>query len=201
MPLMRVPSGQQLFEEWHQLNCSRCHWTWTCMYLGYFPLLVSTYVVCERLSVMHKQVSGWTVNFGSKFWECPTLRTVEYPSPPPPPRKLKFRQILELWVLTWLRVPPPQKKLKFRQILELWVLTWQSNPPPPWKFKYRQILEFWVLTWQSTSPHPKNWNLGRSWNFEFWLGRVPPLPQNWNLGRSWNFEFWLGRVPPLKIEI
>ena len=35
------------------------------------PLLVSTYVVCERLSVMHKQVSGWTVNFGSKFRECP----------------------------------------------------------------------------------------------------------------------------------
>ena len=31
----------------------------------------------------------------------------------------------------WLgRVPPP-KKLKFRQILELWVLTWQSISPTP----------------------------------------------------------------------
>ena len=33
----------------------------------------------------------------------------------------------------------------------------------------------------------------------------PPSPENWNLGRSWHFEFWLGREfpPPLppKIEI
>ena len=25
--------------------------------------------------------------------------------------------------------------------------------------------------------------------------RAPPPPENWNLGRSWHFEFWLGRIP------
>ena len=64
-------------------------------------------------TVMHKQVSGWTVNFGPNF---PVHKfTPEYPPPPenwnlgrswhfvtfqfrntPPPRKLKFRQILAL---------------------------------------------------------------------------------------------------------
>ena len=34
---------------------------------------VSTYVVCERLSVMHNQVSGWTVNFCPNFPESPFL--------------------------------------------------------------------------------------------------------------------------------
>ena len=126
------------FEVWKYFGCLWVsHWRSDFLVpsevlLSHRYLLVSTYVVCERLSVMHKQVSGWTVNFGSKFWECPTLRTVEYPP--------------HLW------------KLKFRQILELWVLTWQSTPPP-------------------------NLNLGRSWNFEFWLGRVPPSPQ-WKLWES-----------------
>ena len=93
--------------------------------------------------------SGW--KFGSKFWECPTIR----------------------------RMPPPPK-LKFRQILALWVLTWQSTPPPP-----------------------ENWNLGRSWHFEFWLGRVPPPPKNWNLGRSWNFRVltWQSTPPPPPLKL
>ena len=45
-------------------------------------------------------------------------------------------------------------------------------------------------------PTTENWNLGRSWHFEFWLGWEYP-PPNWNLGRSWHFEFWLGwEYPP-----
>ena len=69
----------------------------------------------------------------------------------------------------------------------------------------------------SRIPPPENWNLGRSWHFEFWLGRTPPPPpENWNLGRSWHFdlaeppphwnlgrywdfEFWLGKHPPPQI--
>ena len=74
---------------------------------------------------------------------------------------------------------------------------------------------------QSTPPPPhENWNLGRSWHFEylqFWLpefppplwklkfrqilalwvfsvltSRVPPTSpsENWNLGRSWHFEYF-----------
>ena len=147
---------------------------------------------------MHKQVSGWTVNFGSKFWECPTLRTVEYHPPP----KLKFREILELWVLTWQSNPPHPHPENWN-LGKSWNFEFWLGRVPPWKLKFRQILELWVLTWQSTPPPPGNLNLGKSWNFEFWLGRVPPPPpppENWNLGKSWNFEFWLGRVPPWKLK-
>ena len=69
------------------------------------------------------------------------------------------------------RTPPPRKKLKFRQILALWVLTFQIPPPPQlrsWQFGF----------WLSRTPPPlENWNLGRSWHFGFWLSRSPPPPQ------------------------
>ena len=46
-----------------------------------------------------------------------------------------------------------------------------QNPPPP-PLKFSQILALWVLT---TSEYPPgNWNLGRSWHFEFWLIQNPP---------------------------
>ena len=126
-------------------------------------------------TVMHKQVSGWTVNFGSKFWECPTLRTVDYPQPnplPPHPRKLKFSQISALWVLTWLRVPPP---LKIEIQADLVTLSFDLA--------------------ESTPPPSKNWNLGRSWHFEFWLGWEYPHPPS-DLGWA---KFTLEYPPPVKI--
>ena len=63
--------------------------------------LVSTYVVCERLSVMHKQVCGWTVNFPeSPFLEFQTRK----PPPPPPP----FRKTSDLrWPKFTPEYPPP----------------------------------------------------------------------------------------------
>ena len=57
----------------------------------------------------------------------------------PPPRKLKFRQILTLWVFSVSEYPPP-KKLKFRQILTLWVFSVSEYPPPPnWDLVYRSF--------------------------------------------------------------
>ena len=64
--------------------------------------LVSTYVVCERLSVMHKQVPGWTVNFCPNFPESPFL---EFQTrKPPPPISENFR--LEM-TKVYSRIPPP----------------------------------------------------------------------------------------------
>ena len=45
----------------------------------------------------------------------------------PPPRKLKFRQILGLWVFSITEYPP--SLLKFRQILGLWVFSITEYPP------------------------------------------------------------------------
>ena len=51
------------------------------------------------------------------------------------------------------------------------------------------------------TPEMKKWpDLG---TLSFELARIPSLPENWNLGRSWHFEFWLLQNPhqPQKIEI
>ena len=50
-------------------------------------------------------------------------------------------------------------------------------------------LGIWVLTTQEypPTPHPENWNLARSWHFEFWLPKNPTLPQkescSWSVWR------------------
>ena len=90
-------------------------------------LLVSTYIVCERLSVMQRQA------------RLPEI----------------FHQIAQ-----------------FTPVLEF-----GSRPPPP----PPALKKNWVLTFQNT-PHPiKNWNLGRSWQFGFWISRTPPPPIRWQL--------------------
>ena len=72
------------------------------------PWLVSTYVVCERLSVMHKQVSGWTVNFLSKFSRKPLTGISDQKAPPPP--------ILEKFIFEMTKVysgiPPHFRKVQ-----------------------------------------------------------------------------------------
>ena len=163
---------------------------------GSAGLIVSTYVVCERLSVVKKfQESGIT-----KF----VLKSLRTP-------------YSEIWYRT---LPPP--KLKFGQILLFWVLT-TTEHPSPWKLKFGQILTLWVLTTTEHLPPLPNWNLGRSCHFEFWLlqntplkieiwadlgtlsfdyHRTPaPLYRNWNLGRSGHFEFWLPQNTPPNIQL
>ena len=56
--------------------------------------LVSTYVVCEKLSVMHKQVSGWTVNFCPNSPENPFL---EFQTRKPPPAAPPNFGKLQIW--------------------------------------------------------------------------------------------------------
>ena len=136
--------------------------------------LVSTYVVCERLSVKHK-LAGVVENLVQKSQF--TLFSDLVPRIPPPPRKLKFRQILafqDFSPLTCGEYPPP--------------------PPPPehwnlgrsWHFK---TFHLWLV---ENTPPPPNWNLGRSWHFktfhfslvenmtfEFWLAQNTTPPANW----------------------
>ena len=70
------------------------------------------------------------------------------------------------------------------------------------------------------TPPPPNWNLDRTWHFEFqlpqftllpppqiefWTGlgtlsfdypSLPLPPENWDLERTWHFEFWLPQFTP-----
>ena len=106
--------------------------SWICNWLC---LLVSTYVVCERLSVMHEPA-----------------RVVE--------------------ILVQILQNTPILKYSFRI----------PSPLPP------------LLP-------PENWNLGRSWHFDFSVSEYPPPPENWNLGRSLHFDFSVSEYPPKKIEV
>ena len=79
-----------------------------------FWLLVSTYVVCERLSVMHK-LAGVVENLVQKsqftlFWDL-------VPRIPPPPPKIEIKAFLGIlrlfnfyqWRIPPLPPPPPPK--------------------------------------------------------------------------------------------
>ena len=84
------------------------------------------------------------------------------------------------------------------QILQFTVYPYSEEYPPPWKLKFRQILALWLFSFRITPPLPGNWNLGRSWHFDYSVSEYPP-PQNWNLGRSWHFntfQFQNTKTPP-----
>ena len=104
--------------------------------------LVSTYVVCERLSVMHEP-AGVVEILVQILQNTPILK---YSFRIPPPPQLKFRQILALWLFSF-RIPPPQ--LKFRQILALWLFSFRIHPPPQKiKIKIFQFQNNWYQ-WQT----------------------------------------------------
>ena len=94
--------------------------------------LVSTQVVCERLSVMqrHARLPELFNHFArnSLF-----LTTQEYP-----PWKWKVGQNLALWVLTTQEYPPPKNINLGRS----WHFGFRllKNTPLPQKYKFRQIL-------------------------------------------------------------
>ena len=86
------------------------------------------------------------------------LITSEYP-----PWKLKFGQILALWLFSF-RIPP----LKIEIWAHLGTLTFQFQNTPPWKFDREFSCDNFRI------PPPENWNLGRSWHFDFSVSEYPP---------------------------
>ena len=78
-------------------------------------------------TVMHKQVSGWTVNFGPNFPEYPFLELKTRIPPPPPP----FWKTSDLrWPKFTLEYPPPH----FGK-LQIWddQSLLRNTPHPFWK--------------------------------------------------------------------
>ena len=123
-------------------------------------LLVSTYVVCERL-LWCMSLLEW-LKFWSKFYRIP------------------------LFSNTVSEYPPPKMKI----VRDLGTLTFQfQNTLPPPKIEIWADLGTLTFQFQNTlPPPPENWNLGRSWHFDFSVSEYPPPPENWNLGRSWHFK-------------
>ena len=134
-------------------------------------LLVSTYVVCERLSVMHEP-AGVVENLVQNSTVYPYSAIQNNP---PPPKKWKLSEILALWLFS-CRIPPP---VKMKIVRNLGTLTFQLQNTPPLQ----------------------NWNLGRSWHFViFQLQKSPPPPENENCQKSWHFDFSVAEYPPPQLK-
>ena len=187
--------------------------------------LVSTYVVCERLSVMH-ELAGVVENLVQNSESNPLSEQTPLPTPPPPHENWNLGRSWHLKTFQfWLADNnPPSPKFKFNHFLALWVFSALAPyPPSPQKLKFSHFLTFWVFSVLApypppqieikpfphtlsifsfgtlTPPPPKNWNLAISWHFEYFQFWHPTTPPNWNLGRSWHFQtlqFSVTEYPP-----
>ena len=93
--------------------------------------LVSTYVVCERLSVMHEP-AGVVENLVQILQNTPILK-YSFRIPPSP---LKMKIVRDLGTLTFqFQNTPLPRKLKFRQILALCEFSVSEYPLPPQKIE------------------------------------------------------------------
>ena len=180
--------------------------------------LVSTYVVCERLSVMHEP-AGVVEILVQILQNTPFWNTVsEYPLPPEnencqrswhfdfsvseyPPLENENCQRSWHFDFSVSEYPPPPK---MKIVRDLGTLTFQfQNTPDPKKWKLSEILALWLFSFR-IPPHPPSpkmkivRDLG-TLTFQF---QNTPLPQNWNLGRSWQFKtFHFQNTPPRKLKL
>ena len=129
-------------------------------------------------TVMHKQVSGWTVNFGPNFPESPFL---ELKTRKPPPLLENFRFGM---TKVYSRIPPHFRKL---QIWDDQSLLW--NTP---HFRKLQIWDDQSLLWNTPPPHFGNFRyLG-------WPKFTPeyPLPPHFGKLHILDYQSLLWNTPP-----
>ena len=140
-------------------------------------LLVST---CERLSVMHKQVSGWTVNFCPNFPESPFL---EFQTRKPPPHFGK----VPIWVdQSLLRNTPPFWKSSDLR----WPKFTLEYPPPPILEKFR---------FEMTKVYSGIPPISEKFRFEMtkvYSGIPPPRP-HFGKVQIWDDQSLLRNTPPI----
>ena len=176
---------------------------WWSLHLVCF--LVSTYVVCERLSVMHKQVSVQLTSnskFLSKFSRKPLSGISDKRAPPlqngklqnwddqsllqntPPPPKMKnFR--FEM-TKVYSRIPPSPQNEK----LQIWddqsLLRNTQPPPPPHQWKTSDLRWPKFTPKYPTPPPPHQWKTSDlRWPKFKVYSRIPPSPVGLESGRSY----------------
>ena len=113
--------------------------------------LVSTYVVCERLSVMHQPAKLPEI-FDQILQNTPVL---EFGSrtPPPPPKKIEIVPRVQVWLY-------PEHPRKWKTELSFKVTFFPEfkseltqNTPPPMKMKNSNLLS-WVQIWAYPEQPP-----------------------------------------------
>ena len=137
-------------------------------------------------TVMHKQVSGWTVNFGPNFPESPFLELKTRKPPPPSPHFGKH----QIWDDQSLpRNTPPPENFRFGM-----TKVYSGIPPPPMKTS--------DLGWPNFTPEYPPPILE---NFKFGMTKVysgiPPCPPPHKIVREFqNAEsYYMWRLYPTRI--
>ena len=113
-------------------------------------------------TVMHKQVSGWTVNFGPNSPVYPLLRN----TPPPILENFWFGM-----TKVYSEIPPQFGKL---QIWDDQSLLW-NTPPPPTNFGKFQIWDDQSLLRNTPSPNLENFRFGMTKVYS----EIPPATPIW----------------------
>ena len=115
-------------------------------------LLVSTYVVCERLSVMQRRTESVKANFVLKILTLP-LKWNLVPHPPPP--EIQFFPWVQIWPishhtdLTYLTSPHP---CNWNSNFFPWVQIWPISHHPHQNSNSNFFL--WVQIWPISHHHP-----------------------------------------------
>ena len=156
-------------------------------------------------TVMHKQVSGWTVNFGPNFPESPFLELKTRKPPPPISENFRFGM-----TKVYSGIPPPPILENFRFGM---TKVYSGIPPPPgkkfWKLQIwddqsllRNTPPFWKtsdLGWPKFTPeYPPPPQKKNSENFRFGMTKVysgipPPISENFRFGMT---KVYSGIPPP-----
>ena len=131
-------------------------------------------------TVMHKQVSGWTVNFGPNFRESPFLELKTRKPPPPISENFRFGM-----TKVYSGIPPPFWKTSD--------LGWPKFTPeyPPSPFQKTSDLGWPKFSPEYPPPISENFRFGMTKVYS----RIPPTPPI-----SENFRFGMtkvySRIPP-----
>ena len=148
---------------------------------------------------MHKQVSGWTVNFGPNFPESPFLELKTRTPPPPDFRKLQIWDDqsllqntppphfgkLQIWDdQSLLRNTPP-----FRKTSDLGWPKFTPEYPPP-HFRKLQIWDDQSLLRNNPPPILENFRFGMTKVYS----RIPPPPDFQNTE-----SYYMWRLYPTRI--
>ena len=111
-------------------------------------------------TVMHKQVSGCTVNFGPNFPESPFLESQTRKPPPPILENFRFGM-----TKVYSRIPPPPHLRK----LQIWddQSLLQNTPPPP----FQKTSD---LGWPKFTPEYPPFGKLQIWDDQSLLRNTPP---------------------------
>ena len=148
-------------------------------YWGSWIVRLVSLHICSmwETTVMHKEVSGWTVNFGPNFPESPFLE-LKTRKPPPP-----FRKTSDLgWPKFTLEYPPHFGKLQIWDDQSLL----RNTPPILENFRFRMtkvysgIPPHWKM---SESPSPRVSECGELLHVE-----TLSNPDNYSFVLWWNFN-------------